>query len=267
MDLTFAKYQATGNDFILLDNRRKAFRLSVTQIRQLCHRKFGIGGDGIILIEPHQEADFYMNYFNADGSQSLCGNGSRAAVHYARQLGCAGTSATFAACDGLHLAYILADGQISIQMHPVKQIIPQGEDVFVHTGSPHLIRWVKDVENYPVLEEGRKLRYSQPYASQGGTNVNFVELLGGNQLKVRTYERGVEDETLSCGTGATAAALAAALHHGYTSPVHILTRGGQLRIEFSFHPEERSFYNIFLTGPVEKVFDGRLNLPATMPDN
>ncbi len=260
MRLSFTKYHATGNDFILIDNRSGEIRLSAKHIEQLCHRRFGIGADGLILIEPHGEADFYVNYYNADGSQSLCGNGSRAAVHFANQLGIRKNPVLFAAYDGFHEASVLADGQIRIQLHPVSQFDKYEDGIFINTGSPHFIRWVTDIGKYPVVQEGRNIRFSERFKSCGGTNVNFAEQLPGNALNVRTYERGVEDETLSCGTGVTACALAAALQHGYTSPVLISTQGGTLKVEFDFNAPDRSFRNVYLTGPAAQVFTGQTEL-------
>lgn len=260
MQLTFTKYQATGNDFILIDNHDNGVRLKAQQIAQLCHRRFGIGADGLILIEPDKQTDFYLNYYNSDGSQSLCGNGSRAAVHFARQLGIISNHTSFLAFDGIHQAEILPDNQIRVQLHPVQESEQYEDGAFINTGSPHLIRWISNIENYPVVEEGRALRFSERFKPCGGTNVNFAELLPGNRLSVRTYERGVEDETLSCGTGVTAAALAAALQHSYASPVIVSTRGGNLTVEFEFNESDKTFHKVFLTGPAVQVFTGTITL-------
>lgn len=259
MTLHFAKYQATGNDFIVIDNRNKDIRLSAQQIQHLCHRKFGIGADGLILIEPAQEADFLLNYYNSDGSQSLCGNGSRAGVHFAHQLGIIKNQTTFQAYDGPHPATLLPDGQICIGLRPVQRIEHHADGLFIHTGSPHFIKWVQQLQHYPVVQEGRNLRYSKRFEAHGGTNVNFVEIQPGNSLSVRTYERGVEDETLSCGTGVTAVALAAALQYGYTPPVQVTTRGGSLQVSFRPTPAG-GFDEIFLTGPAVQVFTGQINM-------
>ncbi|MCS6973121.1 MAG: diaminopimelate epimerase [Cyclobacteriaceae bacterium] len=260
MMISFTKYQATGNDFILIDNRRSTIRLSVQQINRLCHRRFGIGADGLILIEPHHQADFYLNYYNSDGSQSLCGNGSRAAVHFAHRLGAVKKETTFAAYDGLHLGSILPDEQIRIQLKPVQDAEKFEDGIFIHTGSPHFIRWVEQVESYPVVEEGRKIRYSERFRVRGGTNVNFAERLPDNTIRVRTYERGVEDETLSCGTGVTACALAAAIQFGFSSPVQVRTRGGNLQVDFVQDTDTGGFSEIYLTGPVVPVFTGQVHL-------
>ncbi|GIV36592.1 MAG: diaminopimelate epimerase [Cyclobacteriaceae bacterium] len=258
MNIEFAKYQATGNDFILIDNRTRKIHLAPKQIQRLCHRKLGIGADGLILIEPSEQADFFLNYYNSDGSQSLCGNGSRAGVHFAQQLGIIKNTTTFEAYDGPHKATFLPNNRIRIALHRVNSAERHPDGLFIHTGSPHFIKWVQQLEHFPVVPEGRAIRHDRRFEAQGGTNVNFAETLPGNTIAVRTYERGVEDETLSCGTGVTAAALAAAWQHGYTSPVHITTRGGSLEVEFS--KQNESFDNIFLTGPAEQVFTGQINL-------
>jgi diaminopimelate epimerase len=255
--IAFKKYQATGNDFILIDNRNNKIKLSTDQIQQLCDRKFGVGADGLILIENHEKADFNVIYYNPDGSQSLCGNGSRAAVHLARSLGLAGDQTKFNAFDGIHDAFIASSGLISVKMMDVSEVKAVGEDYFLNTGSPHHIRFISKIETYPVYEEGRKVRYSEQY-QPAGCNVNFVELLGANSIYVRTYERGVENETLSCGTGVTAAALAASLK-GYKTPIKVKTKGGELEISFKSE-KPNQFHNIFLSGPAKMVFEGRLEL-------
>ncbi|HET9054136.1 MAG TPA: diaminopimelate epimerase, partial [Cyclobacteriaceae bacterium] len=208
MKIHFYKYQATGNDFILIDNLSGALKLSTDQVKMLCDRKFGIGADGLMLIEKHPTAHFTLNYFNSDGSQSLCGNGSRAAVKMAASLGLINGKARFEAFDGLHDAELEEGGIVRLKMNDVSGVRTVGDDLFINTGSPHFIRFVSDANTHPVLEEGRKIRYN-PDFQPGGTNVNFVEKQEGNAIFVRTYERGVENETLSCGTGVTAAALAA----------------------------------------------------------
>jgi diaminopimelate epimerase len=259
MELHFYKYQATGNDFILIDNRSGSITLSADQIKKLCDRKFGIGADGIMLLEPHTSSAYNLIYYNSDGSQSLCGNGSRAAMAFAAHLGLVAGKAEFHAYDGMHHAELLTSGIIRLHMNDVDDVQVFGEDLYINTGSPHYLRFVRQVDQYPVVEEGRSIRYSETFAAQKGTNVNFIELLPGNTIFVRTYERGVENETLSCGTGVTAAALAAALH-GYRSPVNIKTRGGDLSVEFEKSQTERSFTGIYLIGPAKMVFEGQLEL-------
>mgnify|MGYP001278432561 CR=1 FL=1 len=257
MRITFTKYQATGNDFIVIDNREAKHQLTAAQIQLLCDRKFGVGADGLILIEPHDKADFEMIFFNPDGTQSLCGNGSRAAVEMAGRLGLAQSQTSFKAFDGIHDAYISASGNISIKMNDIKHVTRSGDDYFINTGAPHHIRFVRDIDIFPVFEKGKEIRYSKSYAP-GGSNVNFVELLPDNTIFVRTYEKGVENETLSCGTGVTASALAASLK-GYKAPIKVKTKGGELEISFKSDSPQH-FYDIFLTGPAKMVFEGQLEL-------
>ncbi len=261
MKIHFYKYQATGNDFILIDNLSGTLKLSTDQVKILCDRKFGVGADGLMLIEKHPTAHFTLNYYNSDGSQSLCGNGSRAAVKMAASLGLINGKARFEAYDGLHDAELEEGGIVRLKMNDVTGVRTLGDDLFIDTGSPHFIRFVSDANAHPVLEEGRKIRYN-PDFQPGGTNVNFVEKEEGNAIFVRTYERGVEDETLSCGTGVTAAALAAS-YHGLHSPVNVRTLGGALRVEFKTSQpagEEVRFQDIFLIGPAKMVFEGDLEL-------
>ncbi|HEY3403081.1 MAG TPA: diaminopimelate epimerase [Ohtaekwangia sp.] len=261
MKFHFYKYQATGNDFVVIDNREGSFSFTADQIKKICDRKFGVGADGLMLIEKHPSLNFNLEYFNSDGSQSLCGNGSRAAVQFASRLGMVNGKASFNAYDGPHLAELLASGIVRLKMNDVIEARSLKQDYFIHTGSPHFIRFVKDINNYPVFEQGKTIRYDDSF-KPGGTNVNFVELLPDNTIYVRTYERGVEDETLSCGTGVTAAALAA-FYKGYSSPVKIKTRGGDLSVEFkSGQPVGNSpaFTDVFLVGPAKMVFEGDLEL-------
>lgn len=253
----FYKYQATGNDFVIIDNREAKLAFTNEQIATICHPKFGVGADGLMLIENHPTLNFHLEYFNSDGSKSLCGNGCRAAVQFASQLGLVNGKATFTAFDGPHAAEILPSGNIRLKMGDVKETKMMDNDYFIHTGSPHFLRFVQDVKNYPVFEEGRKIRYEDRF-QPGGTNVNFVELQNDNTIFVRTYERGVENETLSCGTGITAAALAASLK-GASSPVNINTLGGNLVVEFK-SGQPGTFHEIYLIGPAKMVFKGQLEL-------
>lgn len=257
MRLSFHKYQATGNDFVIIDNRAGTYSFSVDEIKKICDRKFGVGADGLILIENHPTQDFNLVYFNADGSPSLCGNGSRAAVKMASALGIIKGKAKFNAFDGLHEAQILTDGNVRLKMNDVNEVKKSGEGLFVNTGSPHFIKWVHDVTNFSVYEVGREIRYSDAF-KPAGTNVNFVQQLDKNTIFVRTYERGVENETLSCGTGVTAAALAAVSHQS-TSPIAVKTLGGELTVEFK-KSHDGAFTDIFLTGPAKMVFEGVLEL-------
>jgi diaminopimelate epimerase len=264
MKIRFQKYQATGNDFILIDNRAKNITLNNDQIRRICDRHFGVGGDGLILIEPDTELPFNVNYFNSDGTQSLCGNGSRAAVVFASSLGMVNGKADFRAFDGQHEAQLLPSGIVRLRMNRVEGTTPVGSDYFIYTGSPHYIRFVDQIDQVAVVDEGRIVRYDPRFAP-GGVNVNFVQILNGNSIFVRTYERGVENETLSCGTGVTAAALASSLK-GLTSPVHVKTLGGELSVEFKSGQaglpsgQAGTFDDIFLIGPAKMVFEGEMEL-------
>ena len=256
MKLQFSKYQGTGNDFILIDNRNGSFPASIPLIQKLCDRRFGIGADGIILIENHSELDYRMIYFNSDGTQSLCGNGSRCGFAFAKSLGMVADSAKFETTDGVHDIKEV-NGTIHFNLLDIENVISEvGEDRFLNAGSPHYIRFVNDVDEIDVFVEGKEIRNLSAYSSQNGTNVNFAQLLQDRVL-VRTYERGVEDETLSCGTGVTAVALVAA-QLGYNSPVNVETSGGNLRVEFM--QTESGFQNIWLTGPVEFVFTGTVEM-------
>ncbi len=257
MKIPFVKYQATGNDFVLIDNRNKQYAFTADQIKKICDRRFGIGADGLMLIEPHQSLDFNLIYYNSDGSQSLCGNGSRAAVAMAAALGLLQTKTKFNAYDGVHEAELLPTGIVRLKMNPVTEVKQTDNDYFINTGSPHHLQFVPDAEKVNVVEAGRKIRYSDTY-KPAGTNVNFIQLQDNNTIFVRTYERGVEDETYSCGTGVTAAALAASFH-GYQPPIHIKVKGGELDVEFKTG-QAGMFEEIYLIGPAKKVFEGTLEL-------
>ena len=212
MQFTFYKYQGTGNDFIMLDNRLLTFpKKDIQLIEQLCDRRFGIGADGLILLESHTNYDFKMVYFNSDGNESsMCGNGGRCLVAFAKQLGIIEASAEFEAVDGYHYAEISTDELVSLQMKEVDNIKVHQNYSFLNTGSPHHVQIVSDLKTLDVKLEGSKIRYSELYGADG-SNVNFVHQIDSKTFSVRTYERGVEDETLSCGTGATAVAIA--MHH------------------------------------------------------
>jgi diaminopimelate epimerase len=256
----FYKYQATGNDFVLIDNRTGKYSFAKAEIEKICDRRFGIGADGLLLIEKHPTLDFNLIYYNSDGSESLCGNGSRAAVKMASSLGMVNGKISFNAYDGLHEAELLPNDIVRLKMNDVKEVSALGEDFFINTGSPHFIRFVKDLQHVNVVDEGSKIRFSERYKPKG-TNANFVELKDGNTVYVRTYEKGVENETLSCGTGVTAAALASSFK-GYSSPIHIKVPGGELSVEFKTNPvgQTVAFHDIFLIGPAKMVFEGDLEL-------
>jgi len=254
--IAFQKYQGTGNDFVMIDNRALDFDKSdLKVIAQLCDRRFGIGADGVILIENHPEVDFEMVYFNPDGSQSLCGNGSRCAVMFARTLGMISDKTVFHAIDGIHTAFI-DKNQIHLKMHDVTEWHGVGRDYVIHTGSPHYLRYVEETARVDVLHEGRELRNHETYREKG-INVNFLEEVKPNTLNIRTYERGVEAETLSCGTGCTAAALSLHLKNG-VEKVKLNTRGGTLKVHFT--KTSKGFEDIYLIGPAELVFKGEVVL-------
>lgn len=253
MQLTCYKYQGTGNDFVIIDNREKTISLSTEQIRSLCDRRFGIGADGLMLLELEPGIDFKMVYFNSDGRESsMCGNGGRCITAFAKHLGIIGTEARFLAVDGMHEAKI-SEEQVSLKMNDVRQLEVGDDFFYLNTGSPHYVKFVKDLDNFDVYEEGRKIRYNDRFKEEG-TNVNFVERRE-NELFVRTYERGVEDETYSCGTGVTAVALVAG-YKGWSTDKHscrIKTPGGNLNVKFE-KVLESTFYNIWLEGPARFVF-------------
>ena len=257
MILHFEKYQATGNDFIMLDNRSGNFPANhQAQIARLCHRQFGIGADGLILIENSTAANFRMVYFNADGAPgSFCGNGSRAATRYAETLGLIKEKGSLEASDGLHQAKIDRN-VIAMSMADVQNGRKILNGIFIDTGSPHYLEFRENLEAIDVFTEGKRLREHDEF-SPGGTNVNFVTIKDKQRISVRTFERGVENETLSCGTGVTASAMIAAEGHG-VHKISVETQGGQLEISFEKTPE--GFSNVFLTGPAEKVYSGEIKI-------
>ncbi|SHG37999.1 diaminopimelate epimerase [Flavobacterium segetis] len=256
MQLEFYKYQGTGNDFVMVDNRTDFFpKNNIELIAHLCDRKFGIGGDGLILLENDVETDFRMVYYNSDGNQSsMCGNGGRCLVAFAKELNVIINTTTFIAMDGLHHATISDDGLVSLQMINVNAVNVNQDYVFLNTGSPHHVQLVEDLENYGVKENGARIRYGDLYG-EVGSNVNFVKQVDENTFSLRTYERGVEDETLSCGTGATAVAIAMSiLDKTQSSTVNLNVQGGKLLV--SFDKNKSLFTNVKLKGPAEFVFKG-----------
>lgn len=258
MKIHFFKYQGAGNDFVMIDNRQSAINLSNQQIERLCDRHFGIGADGLILLEKDPEADFRMVYYNSDGNEStMCGNGGRCFAQFAFDLEVAPMEMSFIAVDGLHKA-IIEKNRVQLQMIDVEEINVQPSYIFMNTGSPHHVEFVKDVKSVDVFNEGKRIRNGAPYF-ETGTNVNFVEVIGENHLAIRTYERGVEDETLACGTGITAAAIAAfssGLVNGHLIAVDAL--GGNLSV--SFDKKNNTFEQVWLHGPAQKVFEGIIEI-------
>jgi diaminopimelate epimerase len=259
MKLDFYKYQGTGNDFVMIDNRKALFPKNNTSlINKLCDRKFGIGADGLILLENSDAFDFTMVYFNADGNEgSMCGNGGRCIVAFANQLNVIQESATFNAVDGLHYA-TFKDNIVSLQMIDINKIEVYDTYTFLNTGSPHHVEFLEGLDDLHVKVSGKKIRRGSPYFEEG-TNVNFAEIVNENTIKVRTYERGVEDETLSCGTGVTAVAIAANFNKIITgNTVNIKAVGGDLSV--SFEKQNGCYNNVILTGPANFVFQGQFKI-------
>ena len=258
MQLEFYKYQGTGNDFVMVDNRKDFFpKDNIKLIAHLCDRRFGIGGDGLILLENDLATDFKMVYYNSDGNQSsMCGNGGRCLVAFAKKLNVIKNNTTFIATDGLHHATISDDGLVSLQMIDVENVKVNQDYVFLNTGSPHHVQLVEDLENYDVKQNGARIRYGDLYGKTG-SNVNFVKQVDKSTFSLRTYERGVEDETLSCGTGATAVAIAMnILGKTQSSTINLNVEGGKLIV--SFEKNESGFTKVTLKGPAEFVFKGTI---------
>lgn len=257
MQLTFYKYQGTGNDFVLIDNRQSVFPKNDTiLVNHLCDRKFGIGADGLILLEHDDVHDFKMVYYNADGNEStMCGNGGRCIVAFANFLGVIQNETTFMAIDGKHYATIEND-IVDLQMQDVSTVEKHENHVFLDTGSPHHVVFKEEIAQFDIKKEGAAIRYGAPYFEEG-SNVNFVKKISGSEFRVRTYERGVEDETLSCGTGVTAVALAMhSLKETSANEITLLVEGGALNV--SFQQDETSYTNIFLKGKATQVFKGEI---------
>ena len=251
MKFEFQKYQGTGNDFILIDNRSQLFpKHDLGLIKRICERRFGIGSDGLILLEEDNSSDFYMNFYNPDGSQSFCGNGSRCIFRYTIDNGIVSDHANFRAIDGMHEVSLNQDW-IQLKMADVELIESHESNDIINTGSPHYIIEVANVDDVDIIFQSHKIRYSDPFI-QVGINVNFIEATSDG-IKMRTYERGVEAETLSCGTGVTAAALSFAKDK-LLSEVLVETKGGRLKVQFEKY--NNGFRNIWLSGPAKRVFGG-----------
>lgn len=257
LEIEFYKYNGTGNDFILIDNRSSQRIFTTDQIAFLCHRNFGIGADGLILLQDHSDYDFKMIYFNSDGNEStMCGNGGRCIVQFAYDLGIIKNETIFIAIDGPHKAKVLAD-KVSIQMINVSEIRSSDSYTILDTGSPHYVAFMNHLPSDDFLGLARNIRNSPPFKAEG-INVNFAKL-DHNNITMRTFERGVENETLACGTGATAVAIAAH-SNGLTDEknISLTVLGGQL--EVSFESDQDKYRNIWLTGPALKVFNGKIDL-------
>lgn len=259
MNIHFHKYQGTGNDFIIIDNRSASLKLSTKEIAFLCDRHFGVGADGLMMLENADGYDFKMVYYNADGNEStMCGNGGRCITAFAHHQKIIGNKTKFLAIDGAHHAEIINDSTIRLQMVDVNDIQIFESHVILNTGSPHYIKWVKSTDHIDFVAEGRSIR-NQGEFMPSGINVNFVTC-SEKGLQVRTYERGVEDETLSCGTGVTASAIASTKQQTGTFQVAIKTLGGNLSVSFEKNTP-MSATSIFLIGPATKVFEGNITLP------
>lgn len=258
MKITFYKYHGTGNDFVIIDNRNGEIELTRKQVKFLCDRRFGIGADGLMLLNTKPGYDFEMKYYNSDGREStMCGNGGRCLVKFAYDIGIRKSDYKFIAIDGDHEADIDDDGWVNLKMVDVDKIEERWGDSILNTGSPHYVKPVNDIRGLNVYNEGRDIRYSKSFEKEG-INVNFVQQ-EDDHIFVRTYERGVEDETLSCGTGVTAAAIVSAHNDRGFNRVEVETLGGKLAVEFDKHDDEH-FTNIWLCGPATFVFKGEIEL-------
>ncbi len=261
MKIPFYKFHGTGNDFVLIDQRKEPY-LNVEdteQIAFLCHRQFGIGADGLILLQSHDEFDFEMVYFNSDGKQgSMCGNGGRCITAFAKHLGVIDKETRFWAVDGLHLAKSGSGNWVELKMGSVSTYEKEGKSYFIHTGSPHHIDFVDNALHMDVYREGYAIRHNDKYEKEG-VNVNFVTTRDAG-IEVSTFERGVECETLSCGTGVTAAAMAFVLEKGTSGQfdVPITAKGGKLSVRFSY--DGNSFEEVWLCGETKLVFQGEIEL-------
>ena len=257
MTFNFYKYHGTGNDFILIDDRAKLFPDGdIALIERICDRHFGIGADGLMLVRTAPDFDFRMVYFNSDGREStMCGNGGRCIAAFAQMIGLKLGKKQFVAIDGPH-DYELYDDRVKLKMIDVREVKHLDKDYVIFTGSPHFVRFAMDIDSLDINSAARKIRYSHTY-HQEGINVNFVEQ-GAGVYRMRTYERGVEGETLSCGTGTVAAALAIAMRdEGIQSPVILQTPGGNLSVFFQRNGD--GFEDIWLEGPASFVFSGTLD--------
>jgi diaminopimelate epimerase len=259
MNLQFVKYQGTGNDFILIDNRSGEWNdFPVSLIRKLCDRRFGIGADGLIKIHSTPGFDFEVDYYNSDGSKSFCGNGARCSVAFAHALGITKESVSFMAIDGPHEAE-KKNGLVFLKMNDVTEMDTSSAEFVLNTGSPHFIHFTGNVADFDIVSYGKQIRYSERYRSEG-INVNAIHALDDRSFEIRTYERGVEDETLSCGTGVTAAALALAEKNNVkgTFEYRVKSQGGDLAVKFT--RTDAGFTDIWLIGPAEAVFKGSVDV-------
>ncbi|WP_430402395.1 diaminopimelate epimerase [Fluviicola sp.] len=259
MNLHFVKYQGTGNDFILIDNRSGEWdSLSISTIQKLCDRRFGVGADGLIKINSLPGTDFEVDYYNSDGSKSFCGNGARCSVAFAHELGITANAVSFMAIDGMHEA-VKKDGLVFLKMNDVSEIDTTQKEFVLNTGSPHFVHFTENVADFDIVAYGKQIRYSDKYKDEG-INVNAIHQLEEHAFEIRTYERGVEDETLSCGTGVTAAALALGEKNKVTGDFEyqVKSQGGELSVKFT--RTDSGFTDIWLIGPAVAVFKGEVNV-------
>ncbi len=262
MKIKFSKYHGAGNDFVIIDDRENRYNLSTSQIAKICDRRVGVGADGLMFLQQSPKADFTMLYYNSDGhTASMCGNGGRCITAFAKRLGIIGTEAHFEAGDDPHTATVRSwdglSGVVRIGMNVIEQPQARLNGYFVNTGVPHYVAQVDNIANFDVFSNGRTLRNDKTFAPEGA-NVDFIGKADG-RLFVRTYERGVEGETLSCGTGVTAAALVWDLMNGKTfDEVAIRTLGGDFCVSFD-RDAEGNYSNVLLEGPATFVFDGEGN--------
>lgn len=259
MILNFSKYHGAGNDFVIVDNRTNIFPKSIELIKNLCDRHFGIGADGLMLLENASNTDFYMRYFNSDGNEStMCGNGGRCITLFAKNKGIINMSAHFLGVDGEHESNIEPDGAVNLKMQDVSEIEIGNDYYFLNTGSPHFVKFVDDVQKIDVFNQGKQIRNSFNL-KDGGTNVNFIDYNNGI-INIRTFERGVENETLACGTGTVASTIAYYLHNKEFKPEYrIQTQGGALYVRFNVI-NDNTFNTIWLKGSAVHVFDGEIKI-------
>jgi diaminopimelate epimerase len=269
--LSFVKMNGAGNDFVLLDNRAGALQLDGATIARLCDRHRGVGADGVLMLEPAREgADHRMRYYNADGGEAeMCGNGARCFARFAKTIAGANGAVSFETPAGVIRAEFLAGERVRIEMVTPNNFLPnlsltvEGATHTVHainTGVPHACVFVDDLEHTPVVRLGRALRLHPEFAPKGA-NANFIRVLNPRAIAIRTYERGVEDETLACGTGVTASALIFAALNGATSPIDVTVRGGDT-LEVGFVPGAKpgEFTSVTLCGPADFVFAGEIEI-------
>lgn len=262
MKIKFYKYQATGNDFIIIDAREENLVLEKKDIQFLCDRHFGIGSDGLIIFGNSDKADFSMQFFNPDGSGGMmCGNGGRSIVKFASDKGVISDSCSFIAPDGLHFATINND-IISLKMTNPTLLQRFEDGYYINTGTSHFVVFEEDLNKINIIEKGRSIRYDERFSHYNGCNVNFVEEISLNNIRIRTYERGVEDETLACGTGICAAALTYSIEKGLKNGKHtinISAKGGDLQVEFE-KKSDNSLSEVYLIGTANNVFEGEIEI-------